>query len=149
MKSDGVLKWLLHENQLSCLVGLHEGNEVSVQWMCKAFWQHMPQTVGKSQGLPQDGAPVMGPFIPPMSDTSGIFLKAVISCSQQEAFVDSGAAGNFMADLAVALKLPLHSLECPISVLAIDGWSLDFGVVTHQTSLVTLHIDQHMEQIQW
>lgn len=67
------------------------------------------------------------------------------------ALVDSGAAGNFLdSSLAIRLRLPLTSLQHPLSVTALDGRPLGKGTVTHLTSPITMSTsDHHHESIQF
>ncbi|KAI4900897.1 hypothetical protein NFI96_007222 [Prochilodus magdalenae] len=83
-----------------------------------------------------------------------MFLNVSISGQSQRkevhlrAFVDSGASGNFIdAALAHKLGLPLVPLDRPMPVSAIDGQSLEPGMVSQQTQPINLQIGQHSEQV--
>uniref|UniRef100_A0A3B1J8V9 CCHC-type domain-containing protein n=1 Tax=Astyanax mexicanus TaxID=7994 RepID=A0A3B1J8V9_ASTMX len=84
--------------------------------------------------------------------TTGVFLNATLACGDSEvrlpAFLDSGAAGNFLdAATARKLALPLVRLREPLPIEAIDGRSLEPGMVSHQTRPLTLRVGSHSEQI--
>ncbi|KAI2646936.1 Retrotransposon-like protein 1 [Labeo rohita] len=66
------------------------------------------------------------------------------------AFVDSGAAGNFI-DQAYAAQLGIVTevLSQPLNVTAIDGRPLSFSPLTHRTKELTLIIGTHSENIQF
>ncbi|KAK1798110.1 hypothetical protein P4O66_000605 [Electrophorus voltai] len=71
-----------------------------------------------------------------------------MSETRLQAFVDSGAAGDFLdAGLADQLALPLVPLDESLRIAAIDGRSLEAGVVSHQIRPVTLRVGPHTEQI--
>lgn len=87
----------------------------------------------------------------PEFPASGFFVPATISWDQQlhplQAFVNSGAAGNFM-DLSLArLAIPTSGLDPPLSVTALDGRPLGTGQVTQVTSTVKLQIGDHQEKL--
>ncbi|KAI2660885.1 Transposon Tf2-9 polyprotein [Labeo rohita] len=65
------------------------------------------------------------------------------------AFVDSGAAGNFI-DRAYAAQLGIETevLTQPLKITAIDGHPLNFSPVTHRTKEIQLIIGNHSEKIQ-
>ncbi|KAI2647704.1 Transposon Tf2-6 polyprotein [Labeo rohita] len=64
------------------------------------------------------------------------------------AFVDSGAAGNFI-DQAYAAQLGIETevLSQPLTITAIDGRPLNFSPITHRTKELHLNIDNHSEKI--
>ncbi|KAI2644866.1 Transposon Ty3-I Gag-Pol polyprotein [Labeo rohita] len=64
------------------------------------------------------------------------------------AFVDSGAAGNFI-DQAYAAQLGIETevLSQPLNITAIDGRPLNFSPVTLRTKELHLQIDNHSEKI--
>ncbi|KAI2647070.1 Transposon Tf2-6 polyprotein [Labeo rohita] len=64
------------------------------------------------------------------------------------AFVDSGAAGNFI-DQAYAAQLGIETevLSQPLNITAIDGRPLNFSPVTQRTKELHLQIDNHSEKI--
>ncbi|KAI2661127.1 Transposon Tf2-6 polyprotein [Labeo rohita] len=64
------------------------------------------------------------------------------------AFVDSGAAGNFI-DQAYAAQLGIvtEALSQPLNVTALDGRPLSFSPITHRTQELTLIIGSHSENI--
>ena len=68
----------------------------------------------------------------PQYPGSGLFVPITISWGHQkhtlQAFIDSGAAGNFMdLSLAQRLNIPILSLDPPLSVTALDGRPLGPG----------------------
>ncbi|KAK1785823.1 hypothetical protein P4O66_003198 [Electrophorus voltai] len=67
-----------------------------------------------------------------------------MSETRLQAFVDSGAAGNF---LDTGFALPLVPLDEPLPIAAIDGRSLEPGVVSYQTCPDTLRVSAHTEHI--
>ncbi|KAL0200738.1 hypothetical protein M9458_003925, partial [Cirrhinus mrigala] len=64
------------------------------------------------------------------------------------AFVDSGAAGNFI-DQAYAAQLGIETevLSQPLNITAIDGRPLNFSPVTRRTKEIHLLIGNHSEKI--
>ncbi|KAI2644189.1 Transposon Tf2-9 polyprotein [Labeo rohita] len=66
------------------------------------------------------------------------------------AFVDSGAAGNFI-DQAYAAQMGIvtEALSQPLKVTAIDGRPLTLSPITHRTQELTLIIDNHSEIIKF
>ncbi|KAI2653487.1 Transposon Tf2-9 polyprotein [Labeo rohita] len=64
------------------------------------------------------------------------------------AFVDSGAAGNFI-DQAYAAQLGIETevLSRPLNITAIDGRPLNFSPVTQRTKELHLIIENHSEKI--
>ncbi|KAI2661187.1 Transposon Tf2-9 polyprotein [Labeo rohita] len=64
------------------------------------------------------------------------------------AFVDSGAAGNFI-DQAYAAQLGIETevLSQPLKITAIDGRPLNFSPVTQRTKEIHLQIENHSEKI--
>ena len=84
--------------------------------------------------------------------STGFFIPVTISWKDQshslQAFIDSGAAGNFMDfSLAQRLKIPTTGLDSPLSVTALDGRPLGKGLVDRTTSAVHVRIDSHQEQL--
>lgn len=73
-------------------------------------------------------------------------LSGTFSC---QAYVDSGAAGNFV-DKSIAKSYglsPVHR-EIPLSARAVDGRPISPWVLTSSTSPVLTHIDSlHEEEI--
>ncbi|KAL0198369.1 hypothetical protein M9458_006909, partial [Cirrhinus mrigala] len=66
------------------------------------------------------------------------------------AFVDSGAAGNFIDQAYAAhLGIVLEALSQPLKITAIDGRPLSLSPITHRTQELTLIIDSHSETIQF
>ena len=72
---------------------------------------------------------------PKSAPQSTLFCMGTLSWGQgqekqTQAFIDSGAAGTFVdAAWATNLNLPLVDLEDPIPIAAIEGCSLEAGVV--------------------
>ncbi|KAI2668703.1 Transposon Ty3-I Gag-Pol polyprotein [Labeo rohita] len=65
------------------------------------------------------------------------------------AFVDSGAAGNFIdQDFAVQLGIETEVLSQPLTITAIDGRPLNFSPVIRHTKEIHLIIGNHTEKIQ-
>ncbi|KAL0196874.1 hypothetical protein M9458_005414, partial [Cirrhinus mrigala] len=83
---------------------------------------------------------------------SRLLLQVLILMGHQRivttAFVDSGAAGNFI-DQAYAAQLGIETevLSQPLKITAIDGRPLNFSPVTQRTKEVHLQIDNHFEKI--
>ena len=111
----------------------------------------MPGVNGKRPGPSRVGGPLTDLSICPRA--TGVLLNVTISWGSDkeerlQAFVDSGAAGNFIdAGLAKALGLPLVPLDKPRPVSAIDGRPLEPGEVSQQTKLLCLRIGQHCEKV--
>ncbi|KAI2658603.1 Transposon Tf2-8 polyprotein [Labeo rohita] len=64
------------------------------------------------------------------------------------AFVDSGAAGNFIDQAyAAQLGIEIEVLSQPLNITAINGRPLNFSPVTHRTKELHLLIDNHAEKI--
>ncbi|KAI4890447.1 hypothetical protein NFI96_003606 [Prochilodus magdalenae] len=82
-----------------------------------------------------------------------MFLRVALSWSGHRpiplrAFVDSGAAGNFIdGDTAITLGMPVQSLERPIQILTLDGQPAGAGPVTHCTQPLTLRVGPHVETV--
>lgn len=91
---------------------------------------------------------------PPNLTSPGILLSTHLIWSDQShplnAFVDSGAAGNFM-DLEIArhLQVPLTHLDEPLTITALDGGPLGTGRVSLSTIPVYLRVGGHQESIQF
>ncbi|KAI2664269.1 Transposon Tf2-9 polyprotein [Labeo rohita] len=65
------------------------------------------------------------------------------------AFVDSGAAGNFIdQDFAAQLGIETEVLSQPLTITAIDGRPLNFSPVIRRTKEIHLIIGNHTEKIQ-
>ncbi|KAL0156998.1 hypothetical protein M9458_048244, partial [Cirrhinus mrigala] len=65
------------------------------------------------------------------------------------AFVDSGAAGNFIdQDYAAQLGIETEVLSQPLTITAIDGRPLNFSPVIRRTKEIHLVIGNHTEKIQ-
>ncbi|KAI2661862.1 Transposon Tf2-9 polyprotein [Labeo rohita] len=65
------------------------------------------------------------------------------------AFVDSGAAGNFInQDYAAQLGIETEVLSQPLTITAIDGRPLNFSPVIRRTKEIHLIIGNHTEKIQ-
>lgn len=66
------------------------------------------------------------------------------------AFVDSGAAGNFM-DFKMAQSLAIHpvTLQEPLNITAVDGSPLGSGRVSECTPPFQLKVGNHQELIQF
>ncbi|KAL0186621.1 hypothetical protein M9458_018291, partial [Cirrhinus mrigala] len=88
----------------------------------------------------------------PKSFISRLLLQVSILMGHQRvettAFVDSGAAGNFI-DQAYAAQLGIvnEALSQPLNVTALDGRPLSFSPITHRTQELTLVIGSHSENI--
>ncbi|KAI2665208.1 Transposon Tf2-9 polyprotein [Labeo rohita] len=66
------------------------------------------------------------------------------------AFVDSGAAGNFIDQAyAAQMGIVIEALSQPLKVTAIDGRPLTLSPITHRTQELTLVIENHSETIQF
>ncbi|XP_060786982.1 alpha-2-macroglobulin-like [Neoarius graeffei] len=113
---------------------------------------HLPRTPGKSQTLFSPRRSVMGVTLSPDFPSTGFFVPVTLSWDHQlhslQAFIDSGAAGNFM-DLSLAqhLGIPTSGLDPPLSVTALDGWPLGGGLVDLMSSTVHVRIDSHQEEL--
>ncbi|KAL0204569.1 hypothetical protein M9458_002587, partial [Cirrhinus mrigala] len=89
----------------------------------------------------------------PKSVISRLLLQVSILMGHQRidttAFVDSGAAGNFI-DQAYAAQLGIVTevLSQPLNVTALDGRPLSSSPITHRTQELTLTIGSHSENIQ-
>ncbi|KAL0146466.1 hypothetical protein M9458_058229 [Cirrhinus mrigala] len=69
---------------------------------------------------------------------------------QLQAFIDSGAAGNFMdVDVAKDLGIKTLTLQRALSITALDGRPLGSGQVSESTTPLLLRIGQHQEKIQF
>ena len=97
-----------------------------------------------------------GATLTPSASTSCLQIPVTISWEHQQhhpllAFVDSGAAGNFMdLTLAKRLHLPITNLDCPLMVMALDGRPLGKGKVNQITAPVLMSIEgDHHEKIQF
>ncbi|KAI2653262.1 Transposon Tf2-6 polyprotein [Labeo rohita] len=65
------------------------------------------------------------------------------------AFVDSGAAGNFIdQEFAAQLGIETEVLSQPLTITAIDGRPLNFSPVSRRTKEIHLIIGNHTEKIQ-
>lgn len=90
----------------------------------------------------------------PHSISSGALVNTHLLWKDQthplKAFIDSGAAGNFM-DLEVArrLKVPLTNLDDPLTITALDGRPLGSGQVSLRSIPLYLRIGGHLETIQF
>ncbi|KAL0173559.1 hypothetical protein M9458_029527, partial [Cirrhinus mrigala] len=66
------------------------------------------------------------------------------------AFVDSGAAGNFIDQAyAAQMGIVIEALSQPLKATAIDGRPLTLSPITHRTQELTLIIENHSEVIQF
>ncbi|KAI2667775.1 Transposon Tf2-6 polyprotein [Labeo rohita] len=118
---------------------------------------YLPSSAGKRTDQVKRGWSSSGPTAAktyPESVTSRLLLQVSILMGHQRiettAFVDSGAAGNFI-DQAYAAHLGIvtEALSQPLKVTAIDGRPLSLSPVTHRTQELTLIIDNHSETIQF
>lgn len=116
------------------------------------FRSTCPQFSGNAQPSYRQGGTVTGASVSTIPSKSGLFLPITLTWADQkcqiQAFVDSGAAGNFM-DLTLArnFRIPNDPLPGPLSVTALDGRPLGPGEVTHLTFHLGLSVCQHQEKI--
>ncbi len=90
----------------------------------------------------------------PQPAASGVSLNVSLDWSNQhhklQAFLDSGAAGNFMDfTLARHLRIQPISLQEPLTITALDGRPLGSGQVRQCTTPHHLQIGCHKERIQF
>ncbi len=86
--------------------------------------------------------------------SSGALLNTYILWNYQshplKAFIDSGAAGNFMyLEVARHLRVPLTNLDDPLTITALDGRPLGSGEVSLRTIPLYLRVGNHLETIQF
>uniref|UniRef100_A0AAY4CER3 Gypsy retrotransposon integrase-like protein 1 n=3 Tax=Denticeps clupeoides TaxID=299321 RepID=A0AAY4CER3_9TELE len=94
--------------------------------------------------------------LPPhlMPPTSRLTLPAVLECHQRSisttAFVDSGAAGNFIDHSFIRQHhIPLELLPNPLTITSVDGHPISAGPIIHRTVPLQLRLDSHVEKIQF
>ncbi|KAL0154206.1 hypothetical protein M9458_050460, partial [Cirrhinus mrigala] len=118
---------------------------------------YLPSPVGKRTDQVKRGRSSSGPTTAktyPESVSSRLLLQVSILMGHQRiettAFVDSGAAGNFIDQAYAAhLGIVLEALSQPLKITAIDGRPLSLSPITHRTQELTLIIDSHSETIQF
>ncbi|KAI2646182.1 Transposon Tf2-9 polyprotein [Labeo rohita] len=116
---------------------------------------HLPSASGKRTNQVKRGRSSSGSSVAKTYPESAIFrllLQVSILMGHQRivttAFVDSGAAGNFI-DQAYAAQLGIVTevLSQPLNITAIEGRPLNFSPITHRTKDLTLIIGTHTETI--
>ncbi len=90
----------------------------------------------------------------PQPAASGVSLNVSLDWGNQhhklQAFLDSGAAGNFMDfTLARHLRIQPITLQEPLTITALDGRPLGSGQVRQCTTPLHLQIGCHKERIQF
>ncbi|KAL0155996.1 hypothetical protein M9458_047242, partial [Cirrhinus mrigala] len=118
---------------------------------------YLPSSSGKRADQVRRGRSPSGPKLAktyPEPVSSRLLLQVSILLGHQRiettAFVDSGAAGNFI-DQAYAAQMGIvtEALSQPLKVTAIDGRPLTLSPITHRTQELTLIIDNHSEFIKF
>ena len=112
----------------------------------RATCNHRPQPQGLQQSAVVSRVP--SDFIPELFSIS-ITLKWGSGYYSGPAMIDSGAAGNFIAEQLVhSLRIPLTPCIPPLRVKGIDGRPLGSGQVTERTQVLQLTVDQvHTEPL--
>ncbi|KAL0192526.1 hypothetical protein M9458_010822, partial [Cirrhinus mrigala] len=118
---------------------------------------YLPSSSGKRADQVRRGRSSSGPKTAktyPESVSSRLLLQVSILMGHQRiettAFVDSGAAGNFIDQAyAAQMGIVIEALSQPLKVTAIDGRPLTLSPITHRTQELTLLIDNHSETIQF
>lgn len=88
-----------------------------------------------------------------ISPPTGLFVPALLRWGREQsadvkAFIDSGAAGNFIDQALVnRLGLPIQALLHPIPVAAADGRALGTGPIRAQTIPVIFQMGHHSERL--
>ncbi|KAI4874305.1 hypothetical protein NFI96_001219 [Prochilodus magdalenae] len=111
-----------------------------------------PTRPGKRTSLPQVRGTRVGPLQSP--GATGVYLPITLvwgnPCKEERlhAFIDSGAAGNFMdATVAKALGVPVEPLLIPLPVSAIDRNPLKSGKIKRQTKPILVQAGLHTERL--
>uniref|UniRef100_A0A3B3QH18 ribonuclease H n=1 Tax=Paramormyrops kingsleyae TaxID=1676925 RepID=A0A3B3QH18_9TELE len=92
--------------------------------------------------VPYPFSPLMRPF--------QVHLQFGHKRVKTSAFIDSGAAGNFIDQTyAKQLGVELEALPQPVPITAVDGRPLTTSPITHQTQFISLSIGHHQERIQF
>ncbi|KAI2663491.1 Transposon Tf2-6 polyprotein [Labeo rohita] len=118
---------------------------------------YLPSSSGKRTDQVRRGRSSSGPNTAktyPESVSSRLLLQVSILMGHQRiettAFVDSGAAGNFIDQAyAAQMGIVIEALSQPLKVTAIDGRPLTLSPITHRTQELTLIIENHSEAIQF
>ncbi|KAL0164906.1 hypothetical protein M9458_040659, partial [Cirrhinus mrigala] len=114
----------------------------------------LPSSSGKQPDQVERGRSLPGPVTKkPCPAESRMLLQVSILVGHQRivttAFVDSGAAGNFIdQDYAAQLGIETEVLSQPLTITAIDGRPLNFSPVIRRTKEIHLVIGNHTEKIQ-
>ncbi|KAL0187880.1 hypothetical protein M9458_014979, partial [Cirrhinus mrigala] len=151
-----------HANRAHLPVGSGEGQTLPRRTMCLLRLPgppscHLPSASGKRTNQVKRGRSSSGSMDAesyPESTISRLLLQVSILMGHQRivttAFVDSGAAGNFI-DQAYAAQLGIVTevLSQPLNITAIDGRPLNFSPITHRTKELTLIIGNHSETIKF
>ncbi len=131
-----------------------EREMLPVLWWIWPLSSLLPNSFGKSQLSSREGRTVTREATSSHMASSGALLNTYILWNDQshplKAFIDSGAAGNFM-DLEVArhLRVPLTNLDDPLTINALDGRPLGSGEVSLRTIPLYLRVGNHLETIQF
>uniref|UniRef100_A0AAY4E1C8 Retrotransposon gag domain-containing protein n=1 Tax=Denticeps clupeoides TaxID=299321 RepID=A0AAY4E1C8_9TELE len=88
-----------------------------------------------------------GPLPPHLMPPTSRHLLRVISTT---AFVDSGAAGNFIDHSFIQQHhIPLELLPSPLTITSVDGHPISAGPIIHRMVPLHLRLDSHVERIQF
>ncbi|KAL0149444.1 hypothetical protein M9458_055232 [Cirrhinus mrigala] len=115
---------------------------------------NLPSSSGKRPDQVERGRSLPGPVTKKSCPAeSWMLLQVSILVGHQRivttAFVDSGAAGNFIdQDFAAQLGIETEVLSQPLTITAIDGHPLNFSPVICRTKEIHLIIGNHTEKIQ-
>ncbi|KAL0159827.1 hypothetical protein M9458_043552, partial [Cirrhinus mrigala] len=118
---------------------------------------YLPSSSGKRADQVRRGRSSSGPNTAktyPEAVASRLLLSVSILMGHKRietsAFVDSGAAGNFIDQAyAAQMGIVVEVLSQPLKVTAIDGRPLTLSPITHRTQELTLIIENHSEVIQF
>ncbi|KAL0171669.1 hypothetical protein M9458_031980, partial [Cirrhinus mrigala] len=118
---------------------------------------YLPSSSGKRADQVRRGRSSSGPntaktYPEPVSSRLLLSVSILMGHKRIEtsAFVDSGAAGNFIDQAyAAQMGIVVEVLSQPLKVTAIDGRPLTLSPITHRTQELTLIIENHSEVIQF
>ncbi|KAL0185465.1 hypothetical protein M9458_021162, partial [Cirrhinus mrigala] len=154
--------WGTHANRAHLPVSSGEGQTLPRRTLCLLRLPgppscHLPSASGKRTNQVKGGRSSSGSRVAksyPESAISRLLLQVSILLGYQRivttAFVDSGAAGNFI-DQAYAAQLGAVTevLSQPLNITAIDGRPLNSSPITYCTQDLTLIIGTHSETIKF
>lgn len=125
-----------------------------VLWSVRALPSQLPRTDGKRQLSPKKRGPGTRVISYPQPAASGLLIGVSLTLHNEihelMAFIDSGAAGNFMDfTLAARLKIQPITLHDPLTVTALDGRPLGSGQVSQCTTSLHFQVGSHTEKIKF